>query len=205
MDQRKVKLDPTIKHDTSRVKLSIATYNFETLDDDPTFSDDLEEADTLMKKFNMFKSEADSLKMSTILSVLNGRNNDINTREGFFKTFEGIVAAVNMNKELTRYDDVDYFLSYVIRKMKLNKNGIVVKPAVFFNNDDPTMKDIINIILIEFDPEIPIFYIMEKQGNNYHIRPIDNEEVLDKLSHYSNYVTDAYYENAAKKSKYKLF
>lgn len=202
---KKIKLDPTKKHDTSRVKMNIMTYDFDSAIDDPTFSDDLEDADNLMKRINYYRSNYDSSKLSNLLSSFSVYNSGIDPKIDFFNTFNAIVATVNMAKDLTRYDDIDYFFSYAIRKMKLNEERNIVKPATFFNKEDPTMKDIINIILIEYDPDMPIFYIMEKVGENYHIRTISNEEVLDKLSHYCNYVTDEYFKNAAMKTGYKLF
>ena len=205
LGNRKVKLDPTIKHDTSRVKMNIMTYNFESLTDDYTFSDDLEDADMIMKRINMYRSDNDNTKMSNLLSLFGVYSNGPDPKINFFNTFNAIVATVNMSKDLTRYDDVDYFFSYAIKKTKLNDQGIVIRPSTFFNVDDPTMKDIISIILIEYDINMPVFYIMEKLGDNYHIRPIENEEVLEKLDHYKNYVTDEYYRTAAQNNSYKLF
>ena len=67
------------------------------------------------------------------------------------------------------------------------------------------MKDIINIILVEFYKELPIFYIMEKIGDNYKIRESTGEEVLDKLNQYSNWRVEEYFRTAAELSAKKKF
>ena len=66
------------------------------------------------------------------------------------------------------------------------------------------MMDLITLIVFEYNPDMPLFYIIEPKDGGFHTRQISNEEVLDKLDHYSNYITDEYYRNAAKKGNYKL-
>lgn len=198
LGSRKIKLDPSTKRDTARVKINASTLGFDMADDNLTFPNELNKSDEIMKNLNLYNAD---LNKGNILANSFNTNDGFNSDINFFQKFDAIVASVNMAKELTRYDDVDYYLSYAIKKMGLNDNGTIVKPAVFFNIDDPTMKDIINIILIEYSSDISMFYIMEKVGENYQIRPIDSEEVIDKLSYYKNYVTDEYFLNAAMNGK----
>ena len=201
---RVLRLDPVTKHDSSRVKINIPTYDFAPMVDDPTFSDDLEEADEFMKKINFYKSDEDSIKFNNWLSSLSSYATGPDPQIRYLNIFNAIVSTLNLNKGLTRYDDVDYFLSYALKKSKINDSRMIVRTATFFNNDDPTMMDMITLIIFEYDKDMPLFYIIEPKNGGYHTRQISSEEALDKLNHYSNYITDEYFKNAAKKGDYKI-
>ena len=201
---RVLRLDPVTKHDSSRVKINIPTYDFVPMVDDPTFSDDLEEADELMKKLNFYKSDEESMKFNNWLSSLSSYGSGPNPMLRYLNIFNAIVSTMNLNKSLTKYDDVDYFFSYALRKSKINDFRTIVRTATFFNNDDPTMMDMITLIIFEYDPKMPLFYIIEPKDGSFHVRQIDSEEMLYKLSHYSNYITDEYFKNAAKKGDHKI-
>ena len=199
LGKRSIMLDPTRERDVARVKLNLKTYGFKQITDDSTFSDDLDDADLLMKKMDFYRSSSGSTMLNNLLSSFSFNDYEQDSLINFLNKFNAIVATVNVAKDLTRFDDVDYFLGYAINKMKLNEYRTIVKPAAFFRDDDPKLKELINIILIEFDKN-PIFYIMEKVKNNYHIRLSNSEEVLEKLSCYSNYTNDEYFRNVAKRS-----
>lgn len=204
LGQRVLRLDPVTKHDSSRVKINIPTYDFAPMVDDPTFSDDLEDADELMKKINFYKSDKESMKFNNWLSSLTSYGIGPDPEIRYLNVFNAIVSTFNLNKSLKRYDDVDYFLSYALRKSKINDYRTIVRSATFFNNDDPTMSDLITLIIFEYNHNRPLFYILEPYDDGFHIRQIDSEEMLDKLSHYSNYITDEYFKNAAKKGDHKI-
>ena len=204
LGQRVLRLDPVTKHDSSRVKINIPTYDFAPMVDDPTFSDDLEDADELMKKINFYKSDKESMKFNNWLSSLTSYGIGPDPEIRYLNVFNAIVSTFNLNKSLIRYDDVDYFLSYALRKSKINDYRTIVRSATFFNNDDPTMRDLITLIIFEYNHNRPLFYILEPYDDGFHIRQIDSEEMLDKLSHYSNYITDEYFKNAAKKGDHKI-
>ncbi len=204
LGNRLLRLDPVTKHDTTRVKMNIATYDFAPVNEDLTFSDDLEDADALMKRMNFFRGTSDAVKWNNWLASLNTYSVHPDPEIRFFNIFNAIISTMNVTKDLNRYDDLDYFFSYAIKKLGINEKRVIVKPATFFNDDDPSMRDMITIILVEYNPDLPIFYIIEPTEDGFYTRQIDSEEVLEKLSHYSNYVTDEYFKNAARKSSYRI-
>ena len=126
--------------------------------------------------------------------------NNTPNADRFFKKLDIIFHIVNSKTNFTRYDDIDYYFSYLLRKFKMNEENNYIKPAVLFKNDDETMKDVITLILVEYKSIPPMFFILEKEKNkdNYHIRDIDKNEVLEKLNEYSNWQVDEYYRNKAK-------
>ena len=200
LGRRKIKLDPTIKHDTARVKMNANTYDFRPLEDDPTFEDDLILADDSINQIDKSEYVNNFDAMMNYISSLSAFNlSKVDNRTLIMNKFNAIVSMVNLKKEFKRYDDIDYFLSYLIKRSKINEPNLIVRPAVFFNVDDPTMRDIINIIKVDLDVDESIFYIMEKEDDHYHIRLSSNEEVLEKLEQYSNWIIYEYFRNAAKK------
>ncbi len=204
LGSRVIRMDPTGKHDTTRVKMNAGTYDFTVLNDDPTFEDDLIDSDALLKglqtdpiNYNKTQNYNSMINFLSSLSPINlSRDNATQT---ILDSIKSIITMVNLKaKEFTRYDDLDYFFSYLLKKVRINEPVVVVRPAVFFNDDDPTMKDIINIILIELDNLPPMFYLMErKEDGCYRIDETTPEVVKEKLEHYSNYVTDQYFYDAA--------
>ncbi|MEE3342571.1 MAG: hypothetical protein VZS44_00590 [Bacilli bacterium] len=204
-----LKLDPTKKHDTTRVKMRNGTLDFQTLIDDPTFLDELKEADNIIKeKYHNKEIDDDKYNYEEIMKIIssledNFSKNNTPQSERFFKKLEIIFKIVNSKTNFKKYDDIDYYFSYLLRKFKINDKQLYVKPAIFFKNDDKSMKDNINLILVEYHNIPPIFFILEKEQNkdNYHIREIDKNELLEKLDEYSNWQVDEYFRRKAKLSK----
>ena len=202
-----IKLDPTTKHDTTRVKMKNGTLDFQSLVDDPTFYDDLNEADNVIKSYKKSTiNDDEKYDYDTIMKIMaamteNFSKNKVLPNEMFFDKLKVIFEIVNAKKSFTRYDDIDYYFSYLLKKFKINEKKIYVKPAIFFRKDDKSMKDIINLILVEYDNMPPLFFIMEKIDKNYQIREIAKDEVLEKLELYSNWRVDEFFKNKAKLSK----
>ena len=95
---------------------------------------------------------------------------------------------------------MDYYYSYLIRKFNLNKGkNQYVKPGIFFKNDDKTMKDIINITLVEYKKFPPRFYVMKKVDENYKIRELEKDETIELLKEYNCPIVQYYFEERAAK------
>ena len=196
-----LKLDPTKKHDTTRVKMQSPTLDFQTLIDDSIFYDQLVDADMQIydKKQNkndysvLYNSET----INELISVINrnAKARRITDAELFYEKIYAIEGLINTRTDFSRYDDIDYYFGYLIKKFRLNDSGPNVKPAVFFKNDDPDMKDIINLAIIEYENFPPIFYIIEKVGNNYKMREISINEMREKLNEYDNWKIGDYFRN----------
>lgn len=200
-----LKLDPTKKHDITRVKMNSPTLDFETLTDDPIFSDQLIEADKQISELSNNKIDFSVLyNNETIMQLVevienNAIKRNISKEQLFFEKIEAIVCLINTRTDFYRYDDIDYYLSYLLKKFKMNDEAIYVRPAIFFKKDDYKMKDIINIVLVEYKNLPPVFYILEKIDNNFKVRYADVKEILDKLEEYSNWQVDYYFRNRANK------
>lgn len=201
-----LKLDPMKKHDTTRVKMNSPTLDFATLIDDPIFSDQLIEADKQILEQSNNKIDLSVLyNNKTIMELLKVIENNaiirnITKEQLFFEKIQAIIALVNTRTDFYRYDDIDYYFSYLLKKFKMNDENIYVRPAVFFKRDDYKMKEIINIILVEYKNLPPVFYILEKVGKNFKIRDIEAKEVLEKLDEYSNWNVDYYFQTKASKA-----
>lgn len=196
-----LKLDPTKKHDTTRVKMQSPTLDFQTLIDDSIFYDQLMEADSQIYEKRQNKNDYDVLYNSETINQLintindNARKRGISNAELFFEKIYAIEGLINTRTDFSRYDDIDYYFGYLMKKFRLNDNGPLVKPAVFFKNGDPELKDIINLIMIEYDNLPPVFYIIEKVDKNFKMREIDINEMREKLDEYDNWKIGEYYRN----------
>ena len=203
---RILELDPTKTHDIARVKMNSPTYDFKPLIDDCSFEDQLSEADEQILQYFGQKTDPFILyNKQTILELVetlekSARERNISKEELFFEKMEAIVCLVNTRTDFKRYDDIDYYLSYLIHKLDMNSGGFRIRSGVFFKIDDDSMKDMINIILIENDLLLPIFYIMEKVGDNFKIRPIQANEVIEKLDEYSNWQIDYRFRGPAERA-----
>lgn len=191
------KLDPTLRHDTARVKMGENTYDFASLDyDSNTFQMQLEEVDNqiLEKKQDFFGIFYNPSDVENFVERLNKKNTQsgLNPYKIFLEKVDIVFNLVDMRKDLTRYDDIDFYLSYLLKKFKIDKQ---VKPAIFFRKDDETMKDMINIIMVQPENMPEVFYVLEKVDESYQIRKIGLDELEDKLNHYTNFQVDYYFRS----------
>lgn len=296
----KLKLDPTIKHDTTRVKMHSPTLDFQTLVDDSIFSDQLDDSDEQIKEYvvnkyrqssideSSFKSSIDSSsnfkytcgketifscrsnsecfnpepcsgkdhfsktdKFNLCESTIKGKNRNLDyfyddcckyafnsvgikvdysvlydsenieklikvinesaasrnlTREEvFIEKFQAIVCLINTRTDFTRYDDIDYYFGYLIKKFKINTPFSSVKPGIFFKKSDTKLHDYINVVLVECDGFPPVFYVLEKKDTNYRMRFVGREELLEILDEYSNWRVDYFFKEKAKKAATKIY
>ena len=141
-------------------------------------------------------------KITELINVIedNARKRKTSDCELFFEKLGYITGLVNVRDDLKRYDDMDYYYSYLIRKFNLNKGkNQYVKPGIFFKNDDKTMKDIINITLVEYKKFPPRFYVMKKVDENYKIRELEKDETIELLKEYNCPIVQYYFEERAAK------
>ena len=196
-----LKLDPTHKHDITRVKMHSPTLDFQTLIDDSMFYDQLIDADKIIhdrKKDDVdFDVFYNSEGLSKLINVLNdsAKKRGLTDGEHFFEKLDAIECLINTRTDFSRYDDIDYYLGYLINKFQLNNNGIAIRPAVFFKKDNPDMREIINLAIVEYKGYDPVFYIVEKVDKNYKMRKIDINEMKEKLDEYDNWEIGRYYRN----------
>lgn len=203
-----IKLDPTKRHDSTRVKLNSSTLDFTNLDSSKQeyFDNKLKEADSIINSNRKNKVDIEVYfndeKITELINLIEdeARRRKTSDSELFFEKFGYITGLVNVRDDLTRYDDMDYYYSYLIRKFNLNKEEKqYVKPGIFFKNDDETMKDIINITLVEYKKFPPRFYVMRKVDGNYKIKELEKDETIELLKEYNCPVIQYYFEERTTK------
>ena len=188
-----LKLDPTKRHDNTRVKLNSSTLDFVKLDNNDTeFYDELLYADRIItNNYEDIDTDIyyDNQKIVKLVNVIedNAKLRKINNNQLFFEKLEYIVSLINSRDDLIRYDDIDYYYSYLIRKFNLNdKDKFYVKPGIFFKSNDKSMKDIINITLVKYKDFPPLFYLLRKEEKAFKMKEIYKDEALELLSQYEN-------------------
>lgn len=191
-----VKLDPMIQHDTSRIKMGLKTLNFQPQEEDTTFMDRLKETDEIIGypyNINNIPESFDNILNDLELNGL--------SREGsFIKKLNTIFDLVNKADTLTRYDDIDYYMGYLIKKTHINDPVAYVKPAVFYKVKEDGKWDIINLILVEY-PGLPVmFYKMTNETGKYLVTEINNSELMYYLDEYDS-IVEYYFRSRAEKIK----
>lgn len=209
-----LKLDPTKRHDLTRVKINSNTLDFKLLNDNPNFVDELKEADEIIT--NNYKDIDktvfyDNRTIENLVRLVedSAKKRNISESELFYEKIEYLFCLINTRTDLTRCDDMDYYYSYLIKKFKLNEKTEIVngktittkinriKPAIFFKSTDETMRDFISLTIIEYEEMSPMFYLIKKDGKNFKSREIFREEAIELLKQYRNPVCQFIFEAAA--------
>lgn len=211
-DNYLIKLDPTKRHDVTRVKMNINTKDFSLESADPSFNDKLNNSDKLLEKEFDLQSGHIKEKVNKRLDEINmlSIEQGLSKPEIFFKNLEAMYEMINEAKNLKRYDDVDFYYSYLMKAFEINPYKIVngvktktiehyyVRPVVLFNRNDKTMKDIINITYVKYDNLPPAFYLLRKEGEVYRVREIFRDEALELLNQYETPICQYLLEEAAR-------
>lgn len=214
-----IKLDPTKRHDVTRVKMNSTTLDFTSLNEEPNFVERLEESDKIIN--NNYKDidtyvMYDNKTIEELVKVIenSAKQRNLTESELFFEKIEYLFSLINTRTDFKRYDDIDYYMAYLIKKFKLNEKRIIVnneifttkinyvKPAMLFNCNDKSMKDIINITFIDYENMPPIFYLLRKEGDSFNVREIYQDEALELLNEYQ--IPNPYFQNVFKEAAKKL-
>lgn len=197
-----IKLDPTKRHDLTRVKMNSNTLDFTSLNDNSKFKDELKEIDVIITNNykdidkNVFYDNETIEKLVQVIED-GAKKRNISECELFYEKIAYLFSLINTRTDLKRYDDMDYYFSYLIKKFKLNDIKPRIKPGVFFKNDDKNMTDIINISIIKYDDMPPILYLLKKEGSNFKAREIFKNEAIELLKEYNNPVCQLIFESTA--------
>lgn len=209
-----LKLDPTKRHDLTRVKMNSTTLDFISLNKSSIFEDELKDTDKIITNNyhdidkNVFYDNETIMKLVQVVEDSAEKRN-LSDCELFFEKIEYLFSLINTRTDLKRYDDMDYYFSYLIKKFKLNQKTEIIndqpfttkinriKPAVFFNTNDKSMRDIISITIIEYENMPPIFYLLKKEGDNFKAREIFRNEAIELLKQYNNPMCQFIFESAA--------
>ena len=133
-----LKLDPTKRHDLTRVKMNSNTLDFISLNNEDLFDIELNKADSKIKQdlkevdlYEFYNNETIELLKNTIEKSAIDRH--LTEDELFYEKLTYIFSLINTRKDFTAFDDVDFYLAYLIKKFEVNTNNhFYVKPGVFF-------------------------------------------------------------------------
>lgn len=207
LKDRVIKLDPMKRHDHTRIKMNSQTLDFSSLVDDPGFEEEVREADKKIHYPNLDKKKYPDYYNDTAIKnlaiILNNeaRENNYSKEELFFKKLELIKILINKRDDFTRYDDIDYYMGYLVKNLGVNSlNQVYFKPIVFYKVNDDKSWDIINIILVDYPKFPPIFYVMRKKDKNYVMEEVSYQEVLEYIKEYNSMYSN-YFLNILKNYK----
>lgn len=209
-----LKLDPTKRHDLTRVKINSNTLDFKLLNDNPIYADELKEIDELIThKYNDVDKNVfyDNETIEQLVQVVenSAKERKLLDSELFYEKIEYVFSLINTRTDLKRCDDMDYYYSYLIKKFKLNEKTEIIngkevttkiariKPAIFFKNDNENMRDFISLTIVEYENMPPLFYLLKKEGECFKTREIYKDEVIELLKQYKNPVCQFIFESAA--------
>lgn len=65
---------------------------------------------------------------------------------------------------------------------------LILKICSFFNNNDVSTKDMINIVVVEYDNMKPLFCVMKKDKTHYVVKEIFRDGAIVIFKQYSNLV-----------------
>ena len=185
----RLKLDPTIKHDLARVKLDSLTLGFVDLDDHNNFLDSVAFSDQKIKESEPqidHDVKYDTIQIKKLNEVIDqsAKNRGLLPQEIFFEKLEYLQCLINTRDDITTFDDMSYYLSYIITNFNINDNpkDPYIKPAVFYKGED--YKDMILLMYVKylFYPES--LYLMKKGEKGISMDKISKEKGMELLDEY---------------------
>ena len=194
-----LKLDPTLKHDVTRVKLDSPTLGFTDLDEHHDFTDSVAFSDKVIKTYlgNVNHEEHyDTITIKELNAVIqeSAKNRNLTDKEIFFEKLEYIMCLVNIRKDLVRYDDIDYYYSYLIRNFEMNEANTIpyLKPAVFYRGEK--FEDIIWLTMVTYPQAEPEMLLLNKENDSFKIGKISKKKAQELLDNYENYDCHYFFE-----------
>ncbi len=195
-EKYRLKLDPTKKRDMTRVKLDSPTLGFSDIDDHHDFKDSVVYSDNVIKKSQEpinHDEYYDTITIKELNDVLkkSAQERGLSDSEFFYEKLEYIKCLINVRKGLRKNDDIDYYLSYMIRNLEMNDNPKepYIRTGLFYKGRD--YEDMIWILYIKYRQDAPILFIMQKEDDNYIMRSLSKSEAEQLFEEY--YCPEAQY------------
>ena len=190
-----VRLDPTLKHDVTRVKIDSPTLGFTDEDEHHDFVDSVIYADQLIKSYMDTENHEeyyDTIKIKELNTIIkeSAKSRNLTDRELFYEKLEYIMALINLRKEFKYYSDIDYYYSYLIRNLEVNDKYLqsFVRPAIFYRQEAPKdSKDIICLTMVAYANSNPEMLLLNQEDGSFNIKRISKEEARSLLDEYINY------------------
>ena len=197
----KLKLDPTINHDLTRVKLNSPTLGFIDLSDNHDFIDCLEYSDKLIRevlpKINL-DEHYDTLKIKELNDLIKeiAKKRNLTEEELFLEKLDYLKCLINIRKDLPNTDDMGYYYSYIIRNLEINHENKEANLKTAFFYKEYNYDDIIWITLVYFNKKPIGIMLLKKETNGYSLKDITKEEAQVLLNSYVNYECQYFFEKS---------
>lgn len=200
----KLKLDPTIKHDLARVKLDSLTLGFVDLGDHNNFLDSVAFSDQKIKESLPkidHEVKYDTIQIKKLNEVIDqsAKNRGLLPQEIFFEKLEYLQCLINTRDDITNFDDMSYYLSYIITNFNMNDNlkDPYIRPAVFYKGDD--YKDMILLMYVKYLYYPESLYLMKQDENGISMKQIQKEKAEELLSEYYSPDCQYFFETLVEK------
>ena len=195
----RIKLDPTINHDITRVKLDSPTLSFEDLDNHHDFIDSVLFSDSKIKESQKpinHDEYYDTLSIKELNDVItrSAKNRGLTPQELFFEKLEYLKCLINVRKGLQKFDDIDYYLSYIIRNLEMNDNPMnpYLRPAILYKGKD--FEDVICLVHVKYLQYPEQLLLLKKENNKFVIGETTKEEAKELLQEYYSPDCQYYFE-----------
>ena len=192
----KLKLDPTKKRDMTRVKLDSPTLGFSDVDDHVDFKDSVIYSDQVIKKSQEpinHEEYYDTISIKELNDVMkkSAQERGLSDSEFFYEKMEYIKCLINVRKGLNRNDDIDYYLSYMIRNFDMNDDPKepYIRTGLFYKGKD--YEDMIWILYVKYKQDSPFLLVMQKIDDKYEMRSLSKNEAEQLFEEY--YCPEAQY------------
>lgn len=196
-DDYKIKMDPMkYGYDITRVKVGCSTHGFFDLNGKDLHLSDIDKEIQENEDFSYFDE-----KLFLLCDKLKRNHMYLNVpyeverfhNEAFKEKMDLMVGMINTSTSIQRYDDTDRYFDLLNLKLmtEWERNKLHKHPFWYRKNEK---WEILNLILLEQENELPLCYKMSERNNKFHIDAILYDEMDEYLENYEGNVKGLYRE-----------
>ncbi|MBR1377063.1 MAG: hypothetical protein IJ565_04555 [Bacilli bacterium] len=195
-----LKLDPMLTHDNTRVKLHCTTKDFVDLNNSPLFNDILKGIDIELGYYNKtflnrdgidylyrlskydknYKEDYTDVAIKNVANIFE-QNADIfklTQKEKLIKKLDLISYLINDKKDFTRYDDIDFYMNYLLNNLLTQEDKSLIRPSSFWHINPNGEWDITTLIMVLMPNNLTVYRI-SKENENFYMRQINPYDLND--------------------------
>lgn len=198
----KIKMDPTKRHDLTRVKLDSPTIDFVDLNNGKYFYDDLAYSDNLIRSTQPFvdhEVQYDTITLKELNTLINenAKKRGISDKELFNEKVDYIMCLINTRNDLKTNDDMDYYYSYITRNFDIDDKSMnnYLRTAPFFNRFVKDYSDMIWLTDVCYENTYHYMMVLKNENGKYKLEKISKEKAIEYLNEYSNDQCQYIFEN----------
>ena len=188
----KIKMDPTIRHDLTRVKLDSPTIDFIDLNNSKYFYDDLAYADNLIRSTQPFvdhEVQYDTITLKELNALINesAKMRGISKSELFNEKIDYIMCLINTRNDLKSDDDMDYYFAYITHCFDVDGKSMnnYVRTAPFYNRFVKDYSDVIWLTDVCYSNIYHYMMVLKNENGKYKIEKISKQIAEKYLKEYT--------------------